>query len=132
MLSGSRFDWLPDIGWIFWPYGNPGGAVRATVTLATSLHWARNRNDPAGVSGPRDRFQRSLAVPACEVVRDVLSRIQNAPLIGQGLAAIAGCAAARAWTDRSYPASRRSPSPIRTARSLKLLEPIPVRNGDKC
>src|SRR6267142_4876271 len=28
--------------------------------------------------------------------------------------------------------SRRSPSPIRTARSLKLLEPIPVRNGNKC
>src|SRR5438093_13417134 len=34
-------------------------------------------------------------------------------------------------TDRSNPASRRSPSPVRTARSLKLLEPIPVSNGDK-
>src|SRR5258706_10143083 len=31
---------------------------------------------------------------------------------------------ARTWTDRSYPASRRAPSPIRTARSLNLLEPI--------
>src|SRR5439155_2708054 len=37
----------------------------------------------------------------------------------QGLAGIAGCAAARTWTDRSSPASRRSPSPIRTARNLK-------------
>src|ERR1700694_230215 len=35
---------------------------------------------------------------------------------------IAGCAAARTRTDRSYPASRRSPSPIRTARSLKSME----------
>jgi transposase InsO family protein len=32
----------------------------------------------------------------------------------------------------AIPASRRSPSQVRTARSLKLLEPIPVRNGNKC
>jgi hypothetical protein len=43
-----------------------------------------------------------------------------------------GRAAARTWTDRSYPASRRSPSPVRTARSLTSVETIPVRNGDKC
>jgi hypothetical protein len=75
------------------------------------------------------RFQRSVPVPACEVVRDVLSRIQNSPLIGQGLAGITGCAAARARTDRSYPTSRRSPSPVRTARSLKLLSRFPCATG---
>src|SRR5205085_12326872 len=67
-----------------------------------------------------------------EIVRDVLSRIQNAPLIGQGLARITGCAAARAWTDRSDPTNRRSPSPVRTARSLKGLKPISVCNQDEC
>ena len=70
-------------------------------------------------------FNEASLYRACEVVRDVLSRIQNAPLIGQGLAGITGCAAARAWTGGSYPTSRRSPSPVRTARSLKLLNRFP-------
>src|SRR5215471_6868235 len=62
--------------------GHPGSAVGATISLAAGLCGARDRNDSARVLGPRDCLQRSLSAPAFEVVRDVLSRIQNAPLAG--------------------------------------------------
>ena len=62
--------------------GHPGSAIGATISLAAGVCGARDRNDSARVFGPRDCFQRSLAAPACEVVRGVLSRIQNTPLTG--------------------------------------------------
>ena len=43
------------------------------------LRGAFDRNDSARVFGPRHCLQRSFPVPACEVVRGVLSRIQNTP-----------------------------------------------------
>ncbi len=82
-------------------------------------------------SGPHDRLQRSLTVPACEVIHGVLSRIQSAPLAGQGHAGTAARAPAGSGTRGSDTASWRPSSPVRAARGLNVgvLAAIPLRNA---
>jgi len=70
-------------------------------------------------------------VAACEVIYDVLSRIQGASLAGQGHAGTSARASAETGTRGSDTASWRPSSPLRAARSLNVaaLAAIPRRNA---
>ena len=69
---------------------------------------------------PHDRSQRGFAVPAREVIPGVLSRIQDAPLAGEGRAGTS--ASARGGPRRRHcdTASGRASLPLRAARSLNV------------
>jgi hypothetical protein len=103
----------------------PGRVVGTTGTLATSLRGARDRNDSPRVSGSCARFQRVLAVLVYEVIRDVLSRIPDAPCIKQGLAGIAAMCNHRNWEGSNR--SRKSAVSIIDTNGVQpdCSEPIP-------
>jgi len=42
MLLGRRCDWLPDIGWIFWPA--PYGTAAGQLLKPTAQGWKRSRS----------------------------------------------------------------------------------------
>ena len=88
------------------------------LAVAASLRGARHRHDSPRVPRPRDRSQRGLTVPAREVVPGVLSRIQDAPLAGQGRAGTSACALAGSRRRRCHSASWRASPPLRAARRL--------------
>ena len=67
---------------------------------------------------PRNRFQLGLFVPTCEVVSGVFSRIQDAPVAGQGRAGTAARELARTRRRSCHTASWRTSPPLRAARSL--------------
>jgi hypothetical protein len=71
--------------------------------------------------GSCDRFQRSVAVLASEVVRGLLSRVENTSFAGEGRSRAALCAEAGAWTNCCDTASWRSSLPVRAARRLMRL-----------
>ncbi len=95
-----------------------GGTLGAALALAASLRGARDWYDSPRVPGPRDRLQRSCALPACEVVPGVLSRNPDAPLVGERRAGTAARAPARGRASGCDPASGRPSPPVRAARSL--------------
>ena len=98
-------------------HGYAGSAFCAASAVAKSLRRARDRHHPARVPRSYDHLQRSGTLPADQVVHGILSRIQNASFASQGLAGVARSAATGTRTNRGCPASGRSPSPLRPARS---------------
>ena len=110
-------------------HGNQGSSVGASISVAACLRGTRHRHDSPRVPRPRDRSQRGFPVPAREVLPGVLSRIQDAPLTGQGHAGTAARAPAGSRRRRCHTASRRSSPPLRAARSLNVavLGAIPIQ-----
>ena len=100
--------------------GIRGSSVGAAIPVAACLRGTRHRHDSPRVPRPRDRSQRGFTVPAREVLPGVLSRIQDAPLTGQGHAGTAARAPAGTRRRRCHTASWRSSPPLRAARSLNL------------
>jgi hypothetical protein len=88
----------------------------------------RHRYGSPRVPRPRDRSQRGFPIPAREVLPGVSSRIQDAPLTGQGHTGTAARAPAGTRNRRCHAASWRTSSPLRATRSLNVavLEAIPT------
>jgi hypothetical protein len=110
-------------------FRHQGSAGGTAVALATSLCRARDRINPARVPRPCDRLQRSLATSNPSFVFRLLSRIENAPLPGEGLPGTTARASAGDRAPYCHTASWRSSPPVRAARSLNLvrLHPGPSR-----
>jgi hypothetical protein len=97
-----------------------GSSVGAAIPVAACLRGTSHRYDSSRVPRPRDRSQRDLTIPAREVLRGVLSRIQDVPLTGQGHTGTAARAAAGTRSRRCHTASWRTSSPLRATRSLNV------------
>ena len=100
--------------------GGPGSghrrsALGAAFPLATGLHRTRDWVDSARVHRPRDRAQRGQSVSSPEIVYGVLSRDQDAPFAGEGLAGESVGATAGPWASGCAAASRRTSSSVRTS-----------------
>jgi hypothetical protein len=74
----------------------------------------------------------NLGVPAREIIPGVLSRIQDAPLAGQGRARTSACALARRRRRRCNTASWRASPPLRAARGLNVTFLATIRMPDRC
>jgi hypothetical protein len=64
-------------------HGHPGQAYRTRVTLAEWLCRTADRVDPPRVLGSYRGFWRGPATPNPAILRSLLQRHQNAPVIGQ-------------------------------------------------
>ena len=92
----------------------------ASVALAMSPRGPRDRHHLPRAPGPRDRLPCSRSVPAHEIVRALLSRIQDEPLAGQAHAGTAARAPGGTRTRRCHTASWRSSAPVPAARSVNF------------
>ena len=72
-------------------------ALGAAFPLATGLHRTRDWVDSARVHRPRDRAPRGQSASSPEIVYGVLSRDQDAPIPGEGLAGESVGATAKHW-----------------------------------
>ena len=97
-------------------HGNRGSTVSTAMPVAASLRGARDRHDSPRV--PRHVIVFNEAGCTAKRIRDLLSRIQDAPLAGQGYAGLAARAPAGTWSGCCHTASWRSSPPLRAARSL--------------
>src|ERR1019366_3038429 len=111
------------------PYHYDGAGFGPCVRELLRAGGTRHRHDSSRVPRSRDRSPRGFTVPAREVLPGVLSRIQDAPLTGQGPAGTATCAPARTRRRRCHTASWRPSPPLRAARSLNVavLDAIPIQ-----
>jgi len=101
-------------------HGNQGSSVGAAIPVAERLRGTCHRHDSPRVPRPRDRSERGFTVPAREIIFGVLSRIQDAPLTGQGPAGSATRAPARTRRRSCHTTSWRTSAPLRATRGLNV------------
>ena len=101
----------------------------ASIPVAACLRGTRHRHHSPRVPRPCHRSQRGFPVPAREVLLGVLSRIQDAPVAGQGRARTWARARAGTRTRHFHTASSRTSPPLRATRSLNMavLAAIPTQ-----
>ena len=108
------------LGW----YGDHGSADRTAVALAIAVRRARHRFNPARMSRSCHRPERNPSSAYPGILPGLLSSFAMSLVAGQGYAPRTACAAGRKWRDRGVSASRRTASPLRTARGLS--QPWPM------
>jgi len=98
--------------------GHHRSADRATVAVAKRRNRAIHRIGAPGVPRSRDRLERCWLTAPVEMVRRELRRVTDALGTGEGRAGVAGRRSSDRRQNHRRSAGRRSPSSIRTRRSV--------------